>query len=94
MAAFVLGALLRASHPELLVTSAAAAGAWLGFLWRPSKLDLLIFRFVLAANLIAYGLSTDATRPFSIAALVFAAFVSVGALFSYYRFAKHDEYSG
>lgn len=85
---FVVGTSLRASHPELLVTSAAAAGAWIGFLRRPSKLDLLILRLVLATNLIVWGLSTGATRPFGIAALLLAALVSVGALFSYYRFAK------
>ncbi len=93
VAGFALGAFLRASQPELIVTSAAAAGAWLGFLRRPSKLDLLIFRLLLAANLIAYGLSAGMTRPFSIAALLFAAVVSIGALLSHYRFARHDERS-
>ena len=94
VAAFVLGSSLRASHPELLVSSAAAAGAWLGFLRRPRKVDLLIFRLLLASNLVVYGFATGATRPFSIAALVFAAVVAVGALYSYYRFAKRDQRSG
>lgn len=92
-AAFLLGGSLRASHPELLVSSAAAAGAWVGFLRRPSTLDLLIFRLSLAMNLIVYGFATGATRPLSVGALLFSAFVSVGALLAYYRLAKRDESS-
>ena len=75
---------------EQLIAASAAGGAWLGFLWRPSRSDMLTFRLLLATNLVVYGIDAGVTRPPSIAALLIAALIAGGAVRSYHRLAWHD----
>ncbi len=73
-------------YPAQLVTSAAAVGAWIGFLWRGrNRNELLTLRLLLAANLYVLAFATGQTAGATAVAVSLATALAVGATLVHLR---------